>query len=204
VADSLAPNIQTLKTNAKNIEKSLKRLADSRLMVGIPASGAERKDPSAPINNAEIGYIMENGSPDANIPARPHLMPTMRENRGLIVKTLRLAAKGAFIGIDPRAALNGLGLTLVAAVKMKIREGVPPPLAESTVKARIARRKSKAYRAKKRKAVVANLAAGLAPGAGLFTPLIDTGDYIAHITYVIRKVGATGDESAGSITVGVK
>jgi hypothetical protein len=69
-----------------------------------------------------------------------------------------------------------------------ITEGIPPPLAAGTVERRIGRRKSKKWRADRRALVAANVDAGLAPGAGLFTPLIDSAQLLKSVSYVLRKV----------------
>ncbi|WP_425530049.1 hypothetical protein, partial [Stenotrophomonas maltophilia] len=53
-------------------------LVKTKLLVGIPAETADRAaeagEPQPP-NNATIGYAMEFGLPERNIPARPHLLP---------------------------------------------------------------------------------------------------------------------------------
>jgi hypothetical protein len=82
-------------------------------------------------------------------------------------------------------------------VRKKIVGGIPPPLAESTVRARIRRRKSKAWRAKRTAEVEANLAAGAAAGAGIFTPLIDTSNLLGAITYVVRSKLSGRDVKVG-------
>jgi len=85
--------------------------------------------------------------------------------------------------------LHRMGSETRDAVKERLRSNIPPPLALRTVMARIYRRKSKAWRKKRIKAVQANIAAGVPPQTGLFTALIDTGQLMNAISYVIRKTG---------------
>ncbi|MBU9534714.1 hypothetical protein KTE49_30225, partial [Burkholderia multivorans] len=51
--------------------KSISGLMQKEVLVGVPDSTAGRKDEGEPLSNAEIGYILEHGSPANNIPERP-------------------------------------------------------------------------------------------------------------------------------------
>ena len=82
-------------------------------------------------------------------------------------------------------------------IKQTIRTNIPPPLAEATVRARIARRASASWRNRRSAQVDANIAAGADPGSGLFTALIDTGKLLASITFVIRRVKTKTDIVVG-------
>jgi hypothetical protein len=193
--------IETVRSNRRQIETAMKRLADQRVMVGIPKVASPRND--GPITNAEIGYVQEHGNPETNLPARPHLRPTAEANKPLMVRLLKAAGQAAFHGDTSKAdaRLNQLGLALAAKVKLFIRDGIAPDLSERTVEARIRRRQT--GRKKRRALVAANVAAGKAPGEGIFIPLIDTGDYMAHITYVVRGgKGKGADQQVGPIQDG--
>jgi hypothetical protein len=202
------PSVTKVRDNTAQLRAAIERLADARLLVGIPKVASPRTD--GQFTNAEIGYVQENGAPEVNLPARPHLRPTVRENRALILKTLRRAGEAAFEGETDRATglLDQLGLALVARVKAKVRAGIPPELAASTVAARIRRRKSASWRKKRRALIAANVAnpAHAAteerPGAGVFVPLIDTGNYLGHITYVLRSVRSGTDVKVGPVQNG--
>jgi hypothetical protein len=74
----------------------MRGLEREQVMVGIPSKTAERQpDPEepGPMNNATIGYIMENGSPAANIPERPHLKPGIRDVKDEIVERYKKGGK---------------------------------------------------------------------------------------------------------------
>lgn len=186
---NLLAKVTVTKDRLREVMRSIDQLGDTRVMVGIPAIATDRGDPKSPITNAEIGYIHEYGAPEANIPARPHLYPTVRAEQPLIVRELKRAGTAAFEGEPQKMVviLERLGLTVATAVKRRLTMGVPPPLAPSTVESRIARRSSATWRVKRREEVAANVAAGKAPGEGIFTPLIDTGNYMSHVTYVLRS-----------------
>lgn len=169
------------------ISAALLRLSNKRAMVGIPAEKGGRSQ-GGTLTNAAIAYIQENGAPEANIPARPHLYPGVARVQGETEADLRAALDSA---LDGRAdavdrEFDRIGLRAANSIRGVIRDKIPPPLAERTIDARIRRAQSGARRRKLR-AQLAN-----DPGAAwsMFTPLINTGQYLRAITYVVRKLGA--------------
>jgi hypothetical protein len=161
-------------------------------MVGVPDVNAEKgREPEDKLNNAQLARVHDQGDPTVNIPARPFMAPGIRRARPVIETWMRRAGVAALAGDATKVtnALHAAGLAASSSIRNVITEGIPPPLALSTVEGRIRRRKSKTWKRKRRAAVAANLAAGAAPGEGLFTPLIDTGALRASITYVIRRLG---------------
>jgi hypothetical protein len=197
---AISSKITMTKNDLPKLVDSIRAMADVQVMVGIPMETTDRAD-GQPLNNAEIGYIQEFGAPEAHIPARPHLFPTVRTNKAFIIGRLKAAGRAALIGQRQKMTdtLEGLGLAMAARVKKTIVAVIPPPLAASTVEARILRRKSPSWRSKRRSLVAANVAAGRAPGEGLFTPLIDTSNYISHITYVLRSRRTKKDSVVGPV-----
>lgn len=143
----------------------VRAMSKKRCLVGIPSSAAARDDGST-INNAEIGFINEFGSPEANIPPRPHLVPGVRRAQHDVIDILEAGGRAVLTGhqTDVGQSLEKAGLVSVSSVKNLIISGIAPPLAPATV---AARRK------------------GDDEDSGA-TPLIDTGNYIAHLTYVVR------------------
>lgn len=160
------------KTN--DLAEALRLLADTNVLVGIPTENNERTD--SPIGNASIGYINENGSPAQGIPPRPFLEPGVRGSVDQWSAALAEAAKAALDG-NPAAVERGFykaGIIAVSAVKSGIAAGIPPPLKEATVRARRRRSAGSAYRRK-------------ATRPEDVTPLIDSGQLINSITFVVRK-----------------
>lgn len=147
----------------EEVLRSIQELTKKVVLVGIPSTDGGRS--GAPINNATLAYIHEFGSPARNIPARPFLHPTINRLRDQAVAMLRQAADYQ-MDHKPGDALNqleALGTLAVAAVKNNIVAGGDPrfaPLAAAT----IARK-------------------------GSTSPLIDTGQLLNSITYVIRDKG---------------
>lgn len=176
-------NLKVTLDKTAEIEKALKALSNTSVLVGIPSDderqpgelGSETRVQSA-IGNAALAYIHENGSPAQNIPARPFFQPGVNESKDRWASYLEQAGAKAFEGNATAMdrALHAAGMTAVAAVKNRIAAGIPPPLAQSTVDARRKRSKGSSYRRK-------------AATAADTTPLIDTGQMINSITYVIRK-----------------
>lgn len=161
---AIKSGVKVIRDDWKKVRDSILALADSQVLVGIPADRAQRKD-NEPINNAEIGYIMENGSPDANIPARPHLIPGVKKAQPFTVKMFREAALAAMVGNHTKVlqCYHAAGLNAVNEVRAKITTGPFIPLSPRTIAAR---------RARGRKGTA---------------PLIDTGQYRRNQTYVVRK-----------------
>lgn len=184
----MKPGLTTVTNNLPAVAKAIRELSYQRVMVGVPSTTASVGHSNP--NNAQLAYLHEHGAPEANIPARPFLGPGIKRVRPQIELYLRAAGKAALSGKPEEVMkrLHAAGLTASASARNVITEGIPPPLAARTVEGRIARRKDAGWKRQKRAAVAANVAAGNAPGAGLFTPLLDTGALRASITYVIRRV----------------
>ena len=152
------------KDNVAKVAKQIKSLTGKQVLVGIPAEAAAREDDKE-INNAAIGYINEFGRPEANIPARPHLVPGVQEAESEIIKGLQNSAKAALNGDKAKVdrGFTYAGEAAVTSVRNKIAAVIPPQLSNRTLQARRAR------------------------GNEGETPLIDTGEYYQHITYVVRE-----------------
>lgn len=149
----------------KAVVERAKAMTRKRCFVGIPSEAAAREDGST-INNAQIGFINEFGMPEKNIPARPHLVPGVRRVDKKMVELLADGGKRALTddNYDPTTSLEKSGLVAISSVKELITDGLSPPLSPATI---AGRRRGKEDE----------------PGA---LPLIDTGNYMAHLTYVVR------------------
>lgn len=155
------------KDNVGKMLAAVKRLTGKRVLVGVPATAAERRqdrDGKEPVNNAMIGYLNEFGSPAQNIPPRPHLVPGVRDAEKQIAKGFQSAGQAALSGDFDKvdAGLVFAGEAAVASVRKHIADVIPPPLSKRTLDARA--RKGRASE----------------------TPLIDTGAYNQSIRHVIR------------------
>lgn len=148
--------------------KSINGLTKNQVLVGIPAEHADRQpDPEQPepANNAMIGYLMENGSPAQNIPARPHMRPGIESVKDEISKRYKDGAAAVMDGrvSDPDKVHTAVGLIAEKGIKAKITDGPFVPLSPRTIAARKAR------------------------GRTGEKPLLDTGQYRRAITHVIRS-----------------
>lgn len=153
-----------VRDNVAKVLAAIQKLTSREVLVGIPATQAERQD-GEPINNAQLGYIHEHGAPASNIPARPFLVPGVAEKQDVIAGRLQKAAKAAMDGNTTalESELNAAGLLGQNGARNRINNGPHEPLAESTLAARRAR------------------------GREGTKPLIDTGQLRNALTYVIRK-----------------
>jgi phage gpG-like protein len=162
-------NLKMTYDGVRRAMDSINRLGASRVLVGVPAeNGGRTPEPGSDekINNAALGYIHENGSPAANIPARPFLMPGIREAQEPIADLLEsdirktLTARGATR--NPDQTLHAVGILAQNAVRKRLTDGPHAPLHPVTIKKRQAR------------------------GRKGTRPLIDTGQLRNAITYVVE------------------
>lgn len=161
---------------------TMAQLVKKDVLVGIPDSAPERKE-DTPLSNAQIGYILDNGSPKANIPPRPFLVPGVENVQPEIVEDFRGGAKAALDGnaAGVERSLVRAGLRAQNAVREKIQDGPFVPLSEVTLRNR-ARRGRKGAREE-----LDRRAAGEDPGTSTAKPLLDTGQLRNSVTFVVRK-----------------
>lgn len=123
------------KINTEALNNVLKELSRKSLLVGIAADSKHSiRDDGGP-NNSELGFIHEFGSPSANIPPRPFLVPGVESVREHISDELARAMKAA-LDDDKRscdAILEALGITTAEAVKEYLRTAEFTPLKPSTI-----------------------------------------------------------------------
>ncbi len=189
--------VKMTKDNLDAVLKSISSLVQKQVLVGVPDSTAGRKDDGEPISNAEIGYIMETGSPANNVPARPHLVPGVEDALPRVTAQLRRGVSAALNGnLDKvEQALGSAGTLSVSSVRLRIRNNIPPPLAPSTVANRYRQRRTKAPRKAERDYAALIDAGAQAAGMSLseiqsaagIIPLINSGNYLKSITYVVRR-----------------
>lgn len=178
--------------------KALKEFTKEEVLVGIASDTAQRQD-GGPINNATIGMIMEMGSPAANIPARPWLVPGIYSARKEIMGTYLLATLRAFKNFNAQpihSAHDRVGSIARDAVKKYIKTAAFTPLAASTVAARFRQRKAKRRRKSETQylsAVAGGMAPSLAEAKFGIQPLINTGTFLNSVTYAVREKSDKSD-----------
>jgi len=143
--------------------KSLKAMSSKGVLVGIPHDKDSRSDGSE--TNAQIAFTQEFGSGVKNIPPRPFLIPAIKKIQPKAIEILKDGAIKAMHGEDIHITYEKVGLIGQNAVQNEIKNGSFVPLAESTLRARRNRRKN---------------------GKAGTKPLIDTGQMLNSITYVVR------------------
>lgn len=134
-------------SHIKELNKSLQRLQKSVVFVGIAAGskGDARKD--GPSNHL-LGFVHEHGSPAANIPARPFLVPGVKSAKDEVISGMESAMRAA-LNDDEKAVkvlLEQTGMKAVSAVKGYMRTGNFEPLKPSTINNRNRSRMTKGKR----------------------------------------------------------
>jgi hypothetical protein len=172
----------------KDFARHVTALTKTRVLVGVPSDDDqphrgpgqidpnERKD-AGPLNNATLAAIHDRGAPEANIPARPFMVPGMDRSLASVQAQLVRAGKAALAG-DVKGmdqGLVGAGLKAVDGIRMTIQEGIPPPLSQVTIDRRRQRTKGSSYRRE-------------AKSPEDVKPLIDTGQLLHSISFIVRKI----------------
>lgn len=102
----MGPTITVMKnvTSQQEFRDALAKLQRMEVLVGIPQERASRRGDK--INNAELMFIMTNGSPKKNIPPRPVIEPAINSpgNREIIAQELQEAAAAMLRGGSSRTA----------------------------------------------------------------------------------------------------
>ena len=192
--------VTLVKDNIGKIRQAVTELTRARVYVGIPGDAAPRRAEGGktPPTNAVIGYAMEFGLPDKNVPARPFLFPGVKDAEWQIADLMKEGLDLAMSGDAgaPKRTLEQVGTVGFKAVRERIRSNVPPPLALGTIEARARRGTSKDIKRRGRKGAkqYLKLLAEGTPQAvledlgenALVKTLQDTGQLLNSVTYVVR------------------
>lgn len=145
-----------------DIMQAISELSQVDVLVGVP-HGENRSE--AEMTNAQIGYLLETGSPAMNLPPRPHLVPGIEEVQDVIGEKLTAAVDAALSGNTKRMyfLLESAGMKATMNVKKFINRGEFAELAPLTIR----ERKRRGRKSEK--------------------PLVDTGQYRNSHTYIIMK-----------------
>lgn len=182
------------KDTVSEVVKGITDLVGKQVLIGIPDSTTSRdEEVGQEITNATLGYIHENGSPAANIPARRHLVPGVEKVEEKAVAKLKQAAQATMRGDAQKAdqLLNDAGIIGMGGVKSEINwEGDFEPLKPATIRNRHRSRGTKSMRDNERQ-YLALVAGGMLPAdaqsAAGIRPLVNSAQYRNSITYVVRK-----------------
>lgn len=176
----------------KEFVDGINALTQRDVLVGVPDSGATRQDETpGPMNNATLAYIHDNGSPAANIPARPFMRPGIKAVQEKIEARLKNAATAALDGqkqkIDDQ--LSAAGMVAATSIKKEINDGDFAPLSPSTVAGRARSRGTKSRRKAELEyleMVRNDVPPELVQGVAGIHPLVNTGQLRNSINYVLR------------------
>jgi hypothetical protein len=171
---------------------SLQDLVGNQVLIGFPESADARQD-GDPMNNAALAYVHEFGSPAANIPARPFLIPGVDKATDPALVQMRAAADAALVGDTAKAdqALQAAGIIGANFARNEINSGNFVPLAPSTIRNRHRSRGTASMR-KSEKQYMQLVDSGMSPAdaqaATGIKPLINTSQLRNSITSVVRKI----------------
>ena len=172
------------------LAKALEDVMNKQILVGIPAGAAGREAGSGEgITNAQLGYIHEFGSPEANIPPRPFLIPGIEKVQDQVAERLKNALREACKGGGGAAQLEAVGVIASSSAKREVGEN-GPPLKPATIRNRQRGRQTKSMRASEKRYLEltgVGMDSASAQAAAGVRPLVDTGQLRNSITYVVRQ-----------------
>lgn len=128
------------------IAKRAKQIHDWRVKVGVLADDAKGglHVEGGKLSVAEIAAVLEFGTQDGRIPARPFVTSTFDKNREELKKMGAELIEKALLGhMSVEHALGLIGAKLAADIKATVVAGVPPPNAPSTALAKAMKGKTK-------------------------------------------------------------
>ncbi len=172
------------------LDSVLQEMASLEVLVGFPEDTTDRDDDpenedANGLTNAALGYIHDNGAPEANIPARPFMGPGIDRAQPKLEKIAEGMGRSALSSRDSKTiiqqGLHTMGLVAQSSIRGVINEGIDPPLADSTLRARAAKGRKGAEQE------LENRAKGMPAGKKLAKPLVDTGQLRNAVNYVIRN-----------------
>lgn len=185
--------VQCIKDQLPQLARALEAVLNVEVLVGIPATNAERDAAATKeITNAALGYIHEFGSPAANIPARPFLIPGIEKVEDDVAERLNKALTSACDmdgGKGAQAHLQAAGSVASSSVKREVGAN-GPPLKPSTIRNRQRGRGTKSKRESEKhylRLIAGGMSDADAQSAAGIRPLIDTAQMRNAITYVLRK-----------------
>lgn len=188
------PRVVITKDEVNIVIAAITKLVSKEVLVGIPEATAARRDDesSGHPTNAMIGYVMETGSPARNVPARPWLVPGVRESQRDYLPHLKGAVSAALEGQSQRAdqEMEAAGVLAASGAKRKINSNIPPPLSPETIRSRKYARQTQSRRANEDyylQQVGAGVDPGTAQSAAGIVSLVNTGQLRNAVTSVVRK-----------------
>lgn len=134
--------------NTKALNDAVRALAKKSLYVGIAKGSTGDKRTDGGPDNHLLGFVHEKGSPSANIPPRPFLLPgveSVKENiKDSMGKAMELALKGKEKECD--AMLERTAIETATAVKDYMNTADFEPLKPATIRNRHRSRLTKSKR----------------------------------------------------------
>jgi hypothetical protein len=184
--------VTVIRDSVSKVMTSITGLVGKQVLIGIPESTTERDKADGAPTNATLGYIHENGSPAANIPARPFLIPGVESVEDEAVDKLKQAAEAALRGDTAQSNqyLQAAGLIGEIGAKDAIQDGDFVPLKPETIANRWRDRRTKSMRQDEihyGELVAGGMSPEGAQNATGIRPLINTGQLRNALTHVVRK-----------------
>lgn len=159
----MVDSVKDIDRGFKRIQRELKRMGNMQIFVGFQGASGLESGPDSDATIVDIATFHEFGT--VNIPERPFLRSAMDVNKAKIGSQFETEIKRVIDGKqDALQAANRLGIFGVELVRERIRSS--PSWAEALDQSTIDLK-------------------------GSSVPLIDTGQLVQSVTYLVREGGAT-------------
>jgi hypothetical protein len=131
----MAVKIRDTDRGLEALKTRIGKAAAARLSVGIHEAEGSQPDESGEATVLDVAAFNEFGGPDENPPRRSFIADWADENADQNKELLRRSAQAVVKGQLPSmaVALERLGLRFVGDVQQRIRAGIEPENAESTI-----------------------------------------------------------------------
>lgn len=177
----------------QELMESMEMLVETQVLVGFPEDTSDRDNEGTEdkdLTNAALGYIHDNGAPEARIPQREFMRPGIEAVQDEIANLLGKTAGATLRGGGTEAVHAGLtqvGFKAANSIKRTINAGVPPPLSERTLRGRMKKGRKNGGGARKGAAQELDRRwDGQTPSMEFAKPLVDTAQMRNAVTYVLR------------------
>lgn len=165
-------------SNVRQLNKSIEKLKQMAIYVGIAADSKKDKRRDGGPNNFILGYIHEKGSPAMNIPARPFLVPGVNKAKAKITKGMEAAMQAALHEKtqEVKILLDNVGSDAAKSVQIYMTQANFEPLKPASIRNRHRSRETKSKREGEN-----NM------DASSIRPLINSGSLMGAISYNVEE-----------------
>lgn len=164
-------SLREIDRGMRALAQTMREVKNAYVKVGVLGDSEHERQEGEAVTNVDLALIHEFGAPSAGIPERSFIRSTFEKKKSELATQAKGLVRSIYEGHEtPGKALGKLGAKLAADIKKAVVAGIAPPTSPETT----ARKEAKTYK-------------GAAKGSPV--PLIDTGQLLSSITWVVEGTG---------------